>query len=205
MEASLYSSTGEEKSKITLPPVFSQNINVPLLHEIVTAYLANQRKGCASTKTRGEVSGGGRKPWKQKGTGRARAGSIRSPLWRHGGVVFGPKPRDYHFRLPKSKLKNSVPQALAAKADSVKVIENLEFKEIKTKNLAEVLKKIGTNNQKTLVVTEKIDPHLQRMAKNIPYLQFVERKNLNTYDILNCKNLVFTLEALKGYESLSGS
>ena len=203
MEVNLYDSKGEEKGKVILPPIFSQSINIPLLHEVVTAYLANRRKGSASTKTRGEVSGGGRKPWRQKGTGRARAGSIRSPLWRHGGVVFGPKPRDYHLSLPKKKLKKALFQALAAKADVVKVVENLEFKEVKTKNVVQVLKRIGVNREKTLLVLEKIDENLRRISRNIPYLHLLERRNLNAYAVLNCKNLLITLEALKKYESLS--
>jgi len=196
MEVNLYDAKGEEKGKITLPTIFSQKINIPLLHEVIAAYLANQRKGCASTKTRGEVSGGGRKPWRQKGTGRARAGSIRSPLWRHGGVVFGPKPRDYYLRLPKKKLRKALTQALAAKADLIKVIENLEFKETKTKNMAQLLGKLGINNEKILLVTEEIDENLRRITKNMSYLCLVERRNLNTYDVLACKNLLFTLKAL---------
>lgn len=201
MEVNLYDIKGEEKGKIVLPAIFSQEISIPLLHEVVTAYLANQRSGCASTKTRGEVRGGGHKPWRQKGTGRARAGSIRSPLWRHGGVVFGPKPRDYSLSLPKKKLRKALLQALAAKVDLIKVIENLEFEKVKTKSVVKILKKIGIANEKTLMVTEKINDNLKRISRNIPYLHLVERRNLNTYDVLNCKNLLFTLEALKKYES----
>lgn len=205
MKVNLYDSKGEEKGKITLPTIFSQKINILLLHEVVSAYLANQRKGCASTKTRGEVSGGGRKPWRQKGTGRARAGSIRSPLWCHGGVVFGPKPRDYHINLPKKKLRKALAQALAAKADLVKVIENLEFKEAKTKDMVKILKKAGLANGKVLLIVEKIDKNLWRISKNIPYLHLVERRNLNTYDVLDCKNLFFTVEALKKYDPSTSS
>ncbi len=140
MDTNLYDSKGEEKGKIDLPVIFSQKVNTALLYEVVSAYLSNQRKGCASTKTRGEISGGGRKPWRQKGTGRARAGSIRSPLWRHGGVVFGPKPRDYSVKLPRKKIRKALGQALSAKAGLVKVIENLEFKEVKTKSAVGILK-----------------------------------------------------------------
>ncbi len=202
MEAILYNSVGEEKGKVNLPAIFSTKVNIPLLHEVVTAYLANRRKGCASTKTRGEVSGGGRKPWRQKGTGRARAGSIRSPLWRHGGIVFGPKPRDYRQDLPKKKLKKALACALAAKADVIKVLENLEIVEPKTKKIIEILKKIGINSEETVFVLEKIEDNLRLASRNITYLNLVERRNLNAYDVLNCKNLIFTLEALKNYESL---
>jgi len=202
MEVPLYNSGGQEKGRINLPTIFSTEINVPLLHEVVIAYLSNQRKGCASTKTRSEVSGGGRKPWRQKGTGRARAGSIRSPLWRHGGITFGPKPRHYTQNLPKKKLKNALISALAAKKDKIKVIENLQIDEIKTKRLNELLQKIGLGEKKTLLVTEKIDNKLKLVARNIPYLSLLERRNLNAYIVLNCENLVFTEEALKKYESL---
>lgn len=201
MEVNLYSSKGEEKGKVNLPAVFSKEPSIPLLHEVVTAYLANQRRGCASTKTRAEVSGGGRKPWRQKGTGRARAGSIRSPLWRHGGVVFGPRPRNYHIRLPKKKLKKAVLNALAAKSDAVKVIEDLEIKELKTKRMVEILKKIGVEGKKTLLVLEKNDEQLKQVSRNIPYLTLIERRNLNAYQILDCQKLIFTSEVLKKYES----
>lgn len=199
METTVYNLQGQEKGKINLPPVFETEISPALLHEVVNGYLANKRSGTHSTKTRGEVSGGGKKPWKEKGTGNARAGSIRSPLWRKGGIMFGPKPRDYSQRLPQQKRRRSLQMALALKAkeNNIVIVDGMAVSEPKTKKMAEILKslKVGKNN--IVLAVEKADKNLTIASRNIPGLVVVEAKSLNAYQVLWAKKIILTQGAVE--------
>ncbi len=199
MNTTLYNISGKEKGKIDLPPVFETKFSQELLHEVVTGYLTNQRSGTHSTKTRGEVSGGGIKPWKQKGTGNARSGSIRSPLWRKGGIIFGPRPKDYSQRIPKRKKRAALNMSLASKFKDgdVIVIEELKLEEAKTKKIAELLKNLKIENAKILLVGEKNDNKLKLAARNIPNLVLNEVKNMNAYETMWADKVVFTSAAIE--------
>lgn len=178
--------------------IFGVEVNKGLLYEIVRNHLANKRQGTAATKTRGLVSGGGRKPWRQKGTGRARAGSIRSPLWRGGGTVFGPLPRDYSYRLPKKVKWAALSSALTAKLsdNELKVIDELSLAEPKTKALVEILKSIGLRDSVLIVIPEK-DETLELAARNIPRVDVARVSELNTYSILAHEKLLITRSAIE--------
>lgn len=200
METKLFNIKGEEIGKIELPEIiFSAKPDPHFLHEVVKYYLAAKRVGTASTKTRGEVSGGGKKPWRQKHTGRARAGSIRSPLWRKGGVVFGPKPRDYSLDIPKAKKIKALIQALSAKySDSqIFVFENFDIEAPKTKILFSLLKTMNLSGKKVLIVNDKIDEKLLLAARNIPEVEVIDANSLNTYDVLDSNFLLISAESLK--------
>jgi large subunit ribosomal protein L4 len=168
-----------------------------ILHEYVTAYLANQRQGTHSTKTRAEVRGGGRKPWPQKHTGRARQGSIRSPLWRKGGVVFGPKPRDYDIDLPKKKKKLAKYLSIADKIknNNLIVIKELKLDSHKTKNFVSLLKNLNLDSEKILVVDKNLDEKLKLASRNLENVEISRVKDINAYSILNNNKLVITKEA----------
>lgn len=202
MEAIIYNQQGQETGKINLPSVFETKVSESLIHEIVTGYLANQRSGTHNTKTRAEVSGGGRKPWKQKGTGNARAGSIRSPLWRKGGIIFGPKPRDYSKSIPQKKRQIGLKMALSVKAGAgdLIVIENAVVSEPKTKKIAEILKNLKIENENILLVTDKIDANLKLAARNVRELDVAEAKNLNIYQVMKAKKIVFTSAAIEQFK-----
>lgn len=182
--------------------VFGVPIREHLLYEAVRWQLACRRRGTASTKTRGEVSGGGAKPWRQKGTGRARAGSIRSPLWRGGGVVFGPRPRDYSYRLPKSARREALKTALALKLreGAIKVVKDLNLPEIKTKRMLEILKGLGAVN--SLIVMDRKDERVEKSARNLPFTKVIRCEGLNVYDILRYENLVLTEASLERIEGV---
>jgi len=193
-KAALYNMQGEQIGEIELnAAVFGAEVNHHLLWEAVKVYLANQRVGTASTKTRAEVRGGGRKPWRQKGTGRARHGSIRSPIWRGGGIVFGPKPRDYRLRLPKKARRQALRSALSAKAaeNRIKVIEELRFEEPKTRRFAALLKALNSP-RKTLVVLEQADQNVIKSARNLPGVTTMVARDLNPYQVLNHDEILFT-------------
>ena len=162
-----------------------------LLHEAVVMQQACARQGTASTLRRGEVSGSGRKPWKQKHTGRARAGSIRSPVWRHGGTVFGPRPRSYAFALPKKKYRAALRHALSAKlaAGGILIVSNLRIEEPKTRLLAKTLAQLGLS-AKTLVVVGARDTDLEQAARNLPQVKLVKSQELNVYDVLRYHTIV---------------
>jgi large subunit ribosomal protein L4 len=168
-----------------------------ILHEYVTAYLANQRQGTHSTKTRAEVRGGGRKPWPQKHTGRARQGSIRSPLWRKGGVVFGPKPRDYNIDLPKKKKKLAKYLSIADKIknNNLIVIKELKLDSHKTKNFVSLLKNLNLDSEKILVVDKNLDEKLKLASRNLENVEISRVKDINAYSILKHNKLVITKEA----------
>jgi len=183
--------------------VFGAEVNVPVLHSVVRAYLLNQRQGTQSTLTRSEVSGGGRKPWRQKGTGRARQGSTRSPQWTHGGIALGPKPRLYKVSINKKVKKIAMRSALSSKvADSeLIVIDNIALDEYKTKKIVEFLSAVGANG-KTLIVTAEADHKVYRSAGNIPGVKATPVNALNVYDILNCNKLVIAKDAVARLEEV---
>lgn len=180
-----------------IPSIFNGPLNAAAVSQVVTAYLANQRHGLASTKTIGEVSGGGKKPWKQKGTGRARAGSIRSPLWRHGGVVFGPHPRDFHYDL-SAKLKNTaLRSALNEKKlnGDILVLEKLEITQPKSREIKNILANLKIEG-KALLVLSKADRNLKLAIRNMTDVESSLAQSLNAFDCLRAKKIIFTKEAL---------
>ncbi|MFQ6070279.1 MAG: 50S ribosomal protein L4 [Candidatus Aminicenantales bacterium] len=192
--------TGKTKSEMSLPGnVFSYPVKEHLLYEAVLNQRANMRTGTASTKTRSEVRGGGRKPWRQKGTGRARAGSIRSPLWRKGGTTFGPKPRDYSYSLPKKAKKNALKSALSLKHKEklILILEDLKLKEPKTKEGVKLLENLKIDS--ALFIDTRDNRNLFLSLRNIRGVKTVDFKDVNTYDVLKYRWLVFSKNA---FESL---
>jgi large subunit ribosomal protein L4 len=177
--------------------LFEAAVNVPVMHQVVVAGMAAQRAGTHSTKTRGEVAGGGRKPWRQKGTGRARHGSIRSPLWAGGGVAHGPKPRDYAMRVNKKMKRASLRSALSDTAQSGKlaVVQDLAFDEPKTKDAVAVLGALGLTGR-VLVVIDAPDEAMEKSFRNIGHVKIDYPGNLSTYDLLLADRVLFTSEAL---------
>jgi len=182
--------------------IFGVVINTNAMHQVVVAQLANKRQGTQSAKTRAEVRGGGIKPWRQKGTGRARQGSIRSPQWIHGGIVFAPKPRDYRISVPKSMRRVAFKSALSAKVaeNEMIVIDSLEFDAPKTKAMLEILSAFGA--KKTLIVVEKSNENIYKSARNIPGVQVSPVNNLNVYDILKYENFIVTKDAVSKIEEV---
>ncbi len=194
------SQSGKGISEINVPKeIFTYPVKEHLLYEAVVNYRANQRQGSASTKTRSEVRGGGRKPWRQKGTGRSRAGSIRSPIWRKGGVTFGPKPRSYYYSLPKKAKRNALKSAFSMKfaEKQILVLKALDFKEPKTKEGKKLLEILKLDS--ALIVDQHENKNLFLSLRNIPKIKAVDYNQLNVYDVLNYKWLVFTQNA---FESL---
>jgi large subunit ribosomal protein L4 len=169
-----------------------------VLHEVVTNYLANQRQGTHATKTKGLVRGGGRKPFKQKGTGRARAGSNRSPLWRGGGIIFGPQPRDYSYNLPKKVKKIAMKTALSIKVSegAITVIDGFSFKQPKTKDMIITLKNLGLEGEKVLIVTPEKDEVVTLSARNIPGVKVMRASDLNSYNVIASAKLLMTKGAI---------
>jgi large subunit ribosomal protein L4 len=194
LKAPLFTSEGEAKGDIELDAdIFGIEPNLDVLHQVVTAQLAGKRRGTASTKTRAEVRGGGRKPWRQKGLGRARHGSIRSPQWVGGGVAHGPKPRDYSQRTPKKMKRLALRSALSARAseEAVKVVEDFDWSVPKTKQAASLLDAIGAEG-KTLVVLNQIGATAGRSFRNLPEVMLAEPGHLTPYDVLWADQVVFT-------------
>lgn len=175
--------------------VFACSVKSSLLHEAVRHQLASRRRGTHNTKTRSEVRGGGRKPWRQKGTGRARHGSIRSPIWRHGGVVFGPKPRDYGYAFPKQKKRRALQMALSAKAgeEEILVVDSLEIEAPKTREVAALLSDLGLEG-KVLIYDPDGDEGFARAARNLPEVTVVTGYGLTVYDLL-WHDVLLTTEA----------
>jgi large subunit ribosomal protein L4 len=173
------------------------------MHQVVKMQLANKRQGTQSALTRAEVRGGGAKPWRQKGTGRARHGSIRSPIWRKGGVVFAPKPRSYRYSLPKKVRRLAMKSALSSKVneEAILVLDSLELKEAKTKEMAKVLDNFNIN-KKALIVLEGKNETVERAARNIPGVKLAYVNTLNVLDILNYDNFVITQDAVKKVEEV---
>lgn len=177
--------------------LFAAEINKPLIHEAVVMQQACMRQGTAATKTRGMVSGGGKKPWRQKGTGRARAGSNRSPLWRGGGTIFGPIPRDYGYAFPRKKYRAALRGVLTAKVKdgSVLVVDRLEVGEAKTKQIAQILKKLEAMDR-TVIVGLEMDEKLSRAIRNIPSVKMLSVHGLNVYDLVCARRVLIPREAL---------
>lgn len=182
--------------------VFGVEINEHLVHMAVVAQLANKRQGTQSAKTRSEVSGGGRKPWRQKGTGHARQGSIRSPQWKGGGVVFAPKPRDYSIKLNKKERALAIKSALTSRVNEEKIVvlDALSFDEIKTKKMKAVLDSFKLD--KALVVLDKKDENVILSARNLPKVRTVLTNSINVYDILKYDTLVITKDAVAQLEEV---
>jgi large subunit ribosomal protein L4 len=198
-QVDVFNKDNKSVSKIDLPDdIFNVEVKNGLLHEVVRNHLANKRQGNASTKSRGEVRGGGRKPFKQKGTGRARAGSNRSPIWRGGGTIFGPKPRDYSYKLPKKVKWGALSSALSAKvADGeVLVVDELILSGAKTKELAGIIKGLGLDTS-VLIITPKKDEALELSARNIPNVNIARMGELNVYSILSHDKLLILKDSVE--------
>ena len=200
----IYNTGGKEIDSIKLDStVFDGTLNTAAIYQVVNAYRANQRRGLAATKTRGEVSGGGRKPWRQKGTGRARAGSIRSPLWRHGGVVFGPHPRDFSYTVSSKLKKLALKSSLNAKIkeNNFIVLDNLTLEKPKTQEAVKILSnlKVVTTNKrhKVLLLSDKIDKDLKLALRNIDFLHFNRAADTQAYEVLAAHKLIISKGGLK--------
>ncbi|MBR2645499.1 MAG: 50S ribosomal protein L4 [Clostridia bacterium] len=199
----LYDIKGQNIGDIELSEtVFGQPVNAAVMHEVVVAHLANCRQGTQSAKTRAEVSGGGKKPWRQKGTGRARQGSTRSPQWRHGGVVFAPKPRDYTIRVNKKVKRLAMKSALSSKVEENEVIvfDALNIEAPKTKEMAKVLKNVDAN--KALIVLADKDDVVERASANIQGVKTTLVGTLNVYEILKYEKLILTKASVEKIEEV---
>lgn len=200
----VYNMEGEQVGEVELSEaVFGAPPNEALVHQVVVMQQANRRQGTAKVKTRAEVRGGGRKPWRQKGTGRARQGSIRAPQWRHGGIVFGPVPRDYGFAIPKQARRKALRSALSAKvaAGELVVVDDLHLSEAKTRTMASVLENLKARAS-ALVVTEGQDESVQRSARNIPGIETAPATSLNVTDVVGHEKLVLTRAAIGKVEEV---
>jgi large subunit ribosomal protein L4 len=200
----LYKMDGSVSGTIELnDAIFGQEVNTSVMHQVVVNYLANQRQGTQSTKTRSEVSGGGIKPWRQKGTGRARQGSIRATQWIKGGIALGPKPRDYSYTLNKKVKRVALKSALSSKVaeNEIKVIEDLSLTEIKTKSIVAMLKNLEVN-AKALIVTCEKDDIVVKSARNIEGVDTTFVNVLNVYDILSHDQLIIAKEAISKLEEV---
>src|SRR5258707_533224 len=198
----LYSAAHEKIGELEVAGgVFGREGDLSLLHEAVRMQLANRRAGTASTKTKGLISGGGRKPWRQKGTGRARAGSTRSPIWRHGGTIFGPQPRDYSYKMPKKAWRKALCLAISDRARNGKlfVVESLELTDLKTKVAKAALDKLGLKH--ALIILGADDHKFLRAARNLAAHKVLAVEGLNVYDLLNYQELVMTTSTAKALEA----
>ena len=203
-KVALYNINGEQVGSIELSDnVFGIQINQHVLHEAVINQQANMRQGTQSTKTRGEVRGGGIKPWRQKGTGRARQGSIRAPQWIKGGIALGPKPRSYKYSLPKKVKRLAMKSALSSKTqdNNIMVIEDLKFAEIKTKQMIELLGKMDVSSKVLIVLAEK-NEQVMKSARNIPGVKTSLVNTLNVYDIMKFDKFIITKDAVKKVEEV---
>jgi len=203
-KVALYNTEGRTVGEIHLKDeVFGVEINEAVLHQAVKVQLANKRQGTQSALTRGEVSGGGAKPWRQKGTGRARHGSIRSPIWIKGGVVFAPKPRDYRMSMPKKMKRLAMKSALSSKVveNEIVVLESLKISQPKTKEMVKILKNLDVNKKALVVLSEK-DEAVERATRNIPGVKLVFVNTLNVLDILNHDKFIITKEAVEKVEEV---
>ncbi len=200
----VYNMEGKEVGTIELSDaIFGAEVNEHLVHLAVVQYLADQRQGTQKAKTRAEVSGGGRKPWRQKGTGHARQGSTRSPQWRHGGIVFAPKPRSYRQLVNKKVRRLAMKSAFSVKVaeNSIIVLDKLEMEEIKTKKFVELLNNLKIE-EKALFVLAEPDDVVMRSARNLPRVQLTLVNTLNVYDIMNNGKFVVTADAVKKIEEV---
>ena len=205
-KANLYNMTGKQIGEVELSEaVFGIEPNVSVMHDAVKNHLANCRQGTQSALTRAEVSGGGRKPWRQKGTGHARQGSTRAPQWTHGGVALGPKPRDYSYRINKKVKRLAILSALSDKAagGNMIVVDDLSAAEYKTKAVVAMLAAVGAG-KKNLVVNEAVDAKLVKSAANIPGVVTTTAGSVNTYDVVNADKLIISVDAAKKLEEVLG-
>jgi large subunit ribosomal protein L4 len=199
MQAKLYSADGKEKGTVTLPDsVFGIEVNKPLLHQVITQYLANQRQGTSETKDRSNVSGGGRKPWKQKGTGRARSGSNTSPVWTRGGKAFGPDPRDYSSTIPRKMRKLALKSALTSRAqeEKVLVVDKMEFETPKTKSMAGLISALPLNGRPSLLIIDPQQKNVYLSGRNLKSLRIKPVCEINALDVLRNENIIFGQENL---------
>ncbi len=195
---------GKKVSTIDLvDSIFGIEPNAAVMHQLVVSYLANQRQGTQSALTRAEVSGGGKKPWRQKGTGRARQGSTRAPQWYHGGVVFAPKPRDYRFSVNKKVRRLAMKSAFSTKAagEEIIVVDSIALDEIKTQAIVKMLNAIGSE-KKALIVLPSVDEKVIKSARNIAGVKTAQVNELNVYDILNADKLIIAKDALAKIEEV---
>jgi large subunit ribosomal protein L4 len=197
MEIIIYDTKGQKKGKIELPVFFNTEVSSVLLHETTVAYLNNQRSGTHKTQTRGEVSFSGAKPWKQKGSGNARAGQRNSPLWRKGGIIFGPQPRDYYTKMSKRKKRLSLSMALSEqfKNGNIIVVDSIKISEIKTKRVVEFLKNLKVEGKKIIFAISN-NVEFKIAARNIKNVIIENIKNINAYQVLWANKLIITLEAI---------
>ncbi|HET6454522.1 MAG TPA: 50S ribosomal protein L4 [Armatimonadota bacterium] len=197
-EVAVVNSEGAEVEKINLPAeVFEVKVNAGLMHDAVIAHLANRRSGTADTKTRSEIRGGGKKPYRQKGTGRARQGTIRAPHYNGGGVVFGPHPRDYEIRMPKKMRRLAIKGALSSKLaeGQIIVVDDLKLEAIGTKRFVEIMDNLNVQGKTMLVIAEP-DEIIRKSARNVPWLILRVAPGISTYDLLNSDTVLFTKGAL---------
>ncbi|MDR0978618.1 MAG: 50S ribosomal protein L4 [Lachnospiraceae bacterium] len=200
----VYDIQGKKVSTVELnEQIFGITPNEAVVHSVIVNYMANQRQGTQSTKTRAEVSGGGRKPWRQKGTGRARQGSIRAPQWIKGGIALGPKPRDYRYTVNKKERQLAVKSVLSSKVieNELIVVDAIPFNEIKTKNMVSALTNLKVEG-KTLIVLPEKNENVQRSARNIEGVKTSLVNTINAYDLLKYKKLILTLDAVKKIEEV---
>jgi large subunit ribosomal protein L4 len=201
MKAKVYSQDGKVTGEIDLADdVFGAEVNEHLLYQVIKSYLANQRQGTSKTKTRAEVSGGGKKPWKQKHTGNARSGSNTSPLWVRGGKAHGPAPRDYYSVIPRGMKKNALKSALSsrAKEEKIMVIDQISCDAPKTKVVADMLNALSVGNKKNLLIISADNKNVYLSGRNIKNLNVRPVSEINAYDILNSENIIFGAQALVG-------
>ena len=200
----VYNIEGKKVSDIELKDeVFGIEPNEKVVHSVLVNYLANQRQGTGSTKTRAEVSGGGRKPWKQKGTGRARQGSIRAPQWFKGGIALGPKPRDYSYSLNKKEKRLAIKSVLSSKVleENLVIVDKLDLKEIKTKEMVKALDALKVEGKALIVLPEK-NENVQKSARNIEGVKTSLVNTINVYDLLKYNKLVLTVDSVKTLEEV---
>ena len=200
----VYSIEGKKVKDIELnEKVFGIEPNEEIVHSVYVNYLANQRQGTQSTKTRAEVRGGGRKPWRQKGTGRARQGSIRSPQWIKGGIALGPKPRSYKYTVNKKERRLAIISVLSSKVleNELVVVDSLKLKEIKTKEMTKILNNLKIEGKALILLPEK-DENVQKSSRNIEGVKTTLVNTINVYDLLKYKNLVITLDTVKKLEEV---
>ena len=200
--ATVYDRDGKESGQVDLPEaVFNAPVNAAVLHQAVRRQQANDRQGTHDTKTRGEVSGGGKKPWKQKGTGHARQGSIRAPQWRHGGTVFGPHPHSYEQKMPRKQRRLALRSALSVKSqeDAVRIVEEIALEAPKTRVIAGLFDQLGAG-ARTLFVIPEHDLMLEKSTRNLAGVKTILAQNLNPTDVLTADTIIFTRSALTQVE-----
>ena len=200
----VYNMQGKKVSDVELSEaVFGIEPNEAVVHSVLVNFLANQRQGTQSTKTRSEVSGGGRKPWRQKGTGRARQGSIRAPQWIKGGIALGPKPRSYSYRINKKEKQLAIRSLLSAKVldNELTVVDKLEVEEAKTKVMAKALTDLKVEGKALIILADRND-NVLRSSRNIEGVKTIELNTINVFDLLNCNKLVLPLDTVKKLEEV---